>query len=948
MTTSNTYDSTVNSFYLAFYGRPADPAGLHFWSQQLQNSNGDFGAIVDAFANSQEAQVRFGSDDTTARVTEIYQQLFNRAPDAEGMAFWLKAIDNGDASIADVALSVVNGAQGSDAQLVTLRQQAMDQFTAQVEASGSAYTGDAAIEAARILVRAVTLGATQDDIDSLVKSAVSFADTATKTPAVVAAIATGTTLSALFDTVRGTNDPVALAEALAGTAKAAAGNPDTLASLLRGGGMAQVLKVMPAAATLQDVVDALATGGLPAAVEVVYPSTPTTTPVAFSLAFSSVSESTLDSHKLDNVTNQATADVTFHYTGKNLTGAQHFEYSLDGTTWSTADVVVSTSSKLVTVQNVDLTQGVAASVQNVQGVHVFGAILEPADLHTTVYLRAVDASNQVIKSVSQDIVYDSYAKQVSVVLAQDTYGAQIGTDHDQITSKAAFTVTGVEDNATLQYHANQVTYNRTMSTNESVEWVNGTPTLHEGLNSFSVRQVDAAGNIGDEHQYSIILDTVAPAAPTIALHSTENTSSSSTDSTSTIDISGMEKGALTNSAWQYSTDGGAHWIYGGTNAYTGVATLDLAANGVAPGDYEVMVRLYDAAGNVGEASNQLDVTVPEVVEAEESYMSGVTPHFTVGEKFSLTLGATPYGIVADATSENGLVNAPSLGLVSYDNGPQGNGYHFNGTEFSLVGSTLTLEDATLKLDAYMLSWDNDTFLTSGPSGSGYVGSASMLFAGGVGSNVAVNGIKVDTLGLVNEGFEESDQGTTNTMYVVQGTSAVTINTGDGMDVVRGGNAPLTLVYDKFANSAQDLVLGFHNATDVIQLSAALSTTVDTDHDGFLDAVDIGTSTNVVLENSIELMAFTQSGMMATDLQGADGQQTLDTLNLVFANNEMGVGDHMLLLAQSADNAGESMLLYYDEKAGNGHIDLADLTIVATFSQGALEASSIHLVGIQGP
>lgn len=30
---ASTYASTVNAFYLAYYGRPADPAGLAYWTQ---------------------------------------------------------------------------------------------------------------------------------------------------------------------------------------------------------------------------------------------------------------------------------------------------------------------------------------------------------------------------------------------------------------------------------------------------------------------------------------------------------------------------------------------------------------------------------------------------------------------------------------------------------------------------------------------------------------------------------------------------------------------------------------------------------------------------------------------------------------------------------------------------------------------------------------------------
>ncbi|RNF28221.1 hypothetical protein NM04_24280, partial [Massilia aurea] len=74
-----TNDSIVNSFYLAFYGRPADPDGLHFWSQQLANNDGDLAAITQAFSTSEEAQTRFGADDLAGRIGEIYQQLFNRA-----------------------------------------------------------------------------------------------------------------------------------------------------------------------------------------------------------------------------------------------------------------------------------------------------------------------------------------------------------------------------------------------------------------------------------------------------------------------------------------------------------------------------------------------------------------------------------------------------------------------------------------------------------------------------------------------------------------------------------------------------------------------------------------------------------------------------------------------------------------------------------------------------
>ncbi|RNF29083.1 hypothetical protein NM04_19785, partial [Massilia aurea] len=84
---------------------------------------------------------------------EIYQQLFNRAPEATGLAYWTKVVEQGHASVADVAVAILHGALGSDATLSQLRQQAVDAFTAAVEADGTEYSGYASIEAARILVR---------------------------------------------------------------------------------------------------------------------------------------------------------------------------------------------------------------------------------------------------------------------------------------------------------------------------------------------------------------------------------------------------------------------------------------------------------------------------------------------------------------------------------------------------------------------------------------------------------------------------------------------------------------------------------------------------------------------------------------------------------------------------------------------------------------------------
>lgn len=505
MSMFSTYDSTVNSLYLAFYGRPADPAGLKFWSQALAANNGDAGAIIGAFATSQEAQTRFGSDDVGARIIDIYEQLFNRAPDAAGLAYWTGAVESGNATLAEVSVAILNGAQGSDQTLSTLRQKAADAFTAAVESGATQYSGYASIEAARVLVRAVTADATEADLAKLVKAAVSFADTATKNPKVVDAIATGSTLLNLYDSARGLKDPVALTQALADTAKAAAGDPVTLESLLRGGGMDKVLKVMPTKATLTDVVEALAKGGLPAAVEVVYPTAPAVKPPPSKpmvLTYDSVSQGEFDSDTGDNVTNMPEATVKFRYTGSDLKSGQKFEFSTDGENWSSDNVSANTAIKVVTIAGVSLT-----GHQNLYSTHasestVMLAAAPAQNVKTQVYLRAIDAAKNVLAQDSAQVEYDGVAPTGRIVF-YDIDPAGEGSNGVVTPSSVNFGFVGSSD-AIVQWRlAGANTKWEAVNVDEDGTFALTGIDLAVANQKVELRFLDAAGNIGGTLQQPV-------------------------------------------------------------------------------------------------------------------------------------------------------------------------------------------------------------------------------------------------------------------------------------------------------------------------------------------------------------------------------------------------------------------------------------------------------------
>jgi murein DD-endopeptidase MepM/ murein hydrolase activator NlpD len=90
------YVAPVVRLYLGYFLRVPDYAGLTSWVNKVR-----FGTSLDVvsnqFAKSSEFTRRYGSLDNGAFVTQLYQNLFNRAPDADGLAYWKGKLDTGQA-----------------------------------------------------------------------------------------------------------------------------------------------------------------------------------------------------------------------------------------------------------------------------------------------------------------------------------------------------------------------------------------------------------------------------------------------------------------------------------------------------------------------------------------------------------------------------------------------------------------------------------------------------------------------------------------------------------------------------------------------------------------------------------------------------------------------------------------------------------------------------------
>ncbi len=131
MAVSNYFDA-IQKVYIAFYQRPADPAGLYYWAQRADVAGGDMTKIINAFATSEEAGRLYGTIDAStisAVIDQVYQALFNRAPDAAGKQFYVDGFTAGTFTAGTIVLNILDGARNGDAVAIQNKLEAASLFT---------------------------------------------------------------------------------------------------------------------------------------------------------------------------------------------------------------------------------------------------------------------------------------------------------------------------------------------------------------------------------------------------------------------------------------------------------------------------------------------------------------------------------------------------------------------------------------------------------------------------------------------------------------------------------------------------------------------------------------------------------------------------------------------------------------------------------------------------
>ena len=171
-------EQQIASTYIAFFGRAADAGGFGFWvgefnrSLPVQGPAALFANIASSFGISSEARALypflanpFGASDAqiSAFLDTVYDNLFNRSPDAGGLAYWtgqVRATLAAGQFVGSVLVNIMSGAQDTAAgpDITTLMGKvavSLAYVQEQVE-HGTVWAGASDVAAATSLLHGVT------------------------------------------------------------------------------------------------------------------------------------------------------------------------------------------------------------------------------------------------------------------------------------------------------------------------------------------------------------------------------------------------------------------------------------------------------------------------------------------------------------------------------------------------------------------------------------------------------------------------------------------------------------------------------------------------------------------------------------------------------------------------------------------------------------------------
>lgn len=161
-TTTAATATEIQTLYVAYFNRPADPLGL----QVLLNSGASLQTLANGFSASKEYSDTYAGKTPLDLVDSIYMNLFGRHAESAGLLFWAGRLQAGTDTFASIVLTIAGAAQddgtNNDLTAITSKVAAATAFTASLDTAADirGYDGTSANAVVKAWLAGVTNAAT--------------------------------------------------------------------------------------------------------------------------------------------------------------------------------------------------------------------------------------------------------------------------------------------------------------------------------------------------------------------------------------------------------------------------------------------------------------------------------------------------------------------------------------------------------------------------------------------------------------------------------------------------------------------------------------------------------------------------------------------------------------------------------------------------------------------
>jgi len=214
-------ETTIQQLYIAYFGRPADLAGLAFYADALDAGSDTLVNMANSFALSVEAAAIVALD-TNAFLTSFYSNAFGRAYNSDAAVdgtFWADAISAGSVTKEQAMVEIVGGASAVDGQIIQNKTTVATTYTTAVRDGDATYTTSEVAAAQAILTSVDESAASVDGGNAAALVEVATNTSSAKTAADYGADALATfdgNTYLVFESAKSYSDAQVAAEALQG------------------------------------------------------------------------------------------------------------------------------------------------------------------------------------------------------------------------------------------------------------------------------------------------------------------------------------------------------------------------------------------------------------------------------------------------------------------------------------------------------------------------------------------------------------------------------------------------------------------------------------------------------------------------------------------------------------------------------------------------------------